>query len=79
MALVRPRLNDHYNLAFAQEEVDFAIPFLDEDIPLPAKIHSEFQGGPSSLQQRCAARSSPVFKPQGELTGRQHRTRGATS
>ncbi len=34
MALVRPRLNDHHNLAFAQEEVDFAIPFLDEDIPL---------------------------------------------
>lgn len=34
MALVRPRLNDYYNLPFTQEEVDFAIPFLDEDIPL---------------------------------------------
>jgi hypothetical protein len=34
MALVRPRLNDYHGLAFAQEEVDFAIPFLDEDIPL---------------------------------------------
>ena len=34
MALIRPRLNDHYNLLFTQEEVDFAIPFLDEDIPL---------------------------------------------
>lgn len=34
MALVRPRLNDHFNLAFTQEEVDFAIPFLDDDIPL---------------------------------------------
>jgi hypothetical protein len=30
MALIRPRLNDHYGLAFTQEEVDFAIPFLDE-------------------------------------------------
>lgn len=34
MALVRPRLNDYYELSFIQEEVDFAIPFLDEDIPL---------------------------------------------
>jgi hypothetical protein len=34
VSLVRPRLNDFYNLPFTQEEVDFAIPFLDEDIPL---------------------------------------------
>jgi hypothetical protein len=34
MALIRPRLNDYYNLAFTQEEADFAIPFLDDDIPL---------------------------------------------
>jgi hypothetical protein len=32
--LIRPRLNDFYNLPFTQEKVDFAIPFLDEDIPL---------------------------------------------
>lgn len=32
--IVRPRLNDFYDLPFTQEEVDFAIPFLDEDIPL---------------------------------------------
>ncbi len=32
--IVRPRLNDFHNLSFTQEEVDFAIPFLDEDIPL---------------------------------------------
>ncbi len=32
--IVRPRLNDFHNLTFTQEEVDFAIPFLDEDIPL---------------------------------------------
>jgi hypothetical protein len=32
--IVRPRLNDFYNLPFKQTEVDFAIPFLDEDIPL---------------------------------------------
>ena len=34
MAIVRPRLNDYYNLPFTQNEVDFAIPYLDEDIPL---------------------------------------------
>jgi hypothetical protein len=34
MALVRPRLNDYYKLPFTQEEADFAIPFLDDDVPL---------------------------------------------
>ena len=34
MALVRPRLTDHHGVAIAQEDADFAIPFLDEDIPL---------------------------------------------
>ena len=34
MALIRPRLNDYYGLPFTQEAVDFAIPFLDEDVPL---------------------------------------------
>jgi hypothetical protein len=34
MTIIRPRLNDFHNLPFLQEEVDFAIPFLDEDIPL---------------------------------------------
>lgn len=32
--IVRPRLNDYYGLFLCQVEVDFAIPFLDEDIPL---------------------------------------------
>lgn len=32
--LIRPRLNDFHNLSFTQEEVDFAIPFLNEDVPL---------------------------------------------
>ncbi|MDR7071033.1 hypothetical protein [Fictibacillus barbaricus] len=34
MAIIRPRLNDFYNITMTQENVDFAIPFLDEDIPL---------------------------------------------
>lgn len=32
--LVRPRLTDHYDLALTQESADFAIPFLNEDLPL---------------------------------------------
>jgi hypothetical protein len=34
MALIRPRLTDHFGILVSQAEVDFAIPFLDEDIPL---------------------------------------------
>jgi hypothetical protein len=32
--LIRPRLTDHHNIFCTQSEADFAIPFLDEDIPL---------------------------------------------
>lgn len=32
--IIRPRLNDFHGLSFTQEDVNFAIPFLDEDIPL---------------------------------------------
>ena len=34
MALIRPRLTDHFGIPLAQAETDFAIPFLDEDLPL---------------------------------------------
>jgi hypothetical protein len=34
MALIRPRLTDHHGILLAQAELDFAIPFFDEDIPL---------------------------------------------
>tara|TARA_R110000868_G_scaffold194517_3_gene439953 strand:- start:1960 stop:3327 length:1368 start_codon:yes stop_codon:yes gene_type:complete len=34
MALIRPRLTDHFGLLLSQADLDFAIPFLDEDIPL---------------------------------------------
>lgn len=32
--LVRPRLTDFHNIHLPQAQTDFAIPFLDEDIPL---------------------------------------------
>lgn len=34
MRIIRPRLNDFYNIPITQEEVDFVIPFIDEDVPL---------------------------------------------
>jgi pentatricopeptide repeat protein len=34
MALVRPRLTEFHGLDVAQANVDFAIPFLNEDLPL---------------------------------------------
>jgi hypothetical protein len=34
MTLIRPRLTDFHGIARAQSDLDFAIPFLDEDIPL---------------------------------------------
>src|ERR1035437_7137899 len=34
LALIRPRLTDHFGVMLTQAEADFAIPFLDEDIPL---------------------------------------------
>lgn len=34
MTLIRPRLTDFHGLHWPQAEVDFAIPFFDEDIPL---------------------------------------------
>lgn len=32
--IIRPRLSDYYDVPLLQSEVDFAIPFIDEDIPL---------------------------------------------
>lgn len=34
MPIVRPRLTDFHNILLPQAQTDFAIPFLDEDIPL---------------------------------------------
>lgn len=34
MALIRPRLTDYHGIMVSQAEIDFAIPFLEEDIPL---------------------------------------------
>jgi len=34
MVIIRPRLNDFYDLPFTQEQASFAIPLLDSDVPL---------------------------------------------
>ena len=33
-SIVRPRINDFYNILLRQDDVEFAIPFINEDIPL---------------------------------------------
>lgn len=33
MTLIRPRLTDFHGIHLSQDEIDFAIPYLDEDIP----------------------------------------------
>lgn len=32
--IIRPRLNDYHKILLLQQETDFAIPFINEDIPL---------------------------------------------
>lgn len=32
--IVRPRLNDYHGILLLQDKVDYAIPFINEDIPL---------------------------------------------
>lgn len=34
MSIIKPRLNDYYNIPITQEEADFVIPLLEDDIPL---------------------------------------------
>ncbi|HET9236212.1 MAG TPA: GxxExxY protein [Oligoflexus sp.] len=34
LTIIRPRLTDHFGIPISQEKADFAIPFLDEDLPL---------------------------------------------
>ena len=34
MVLIRPRITDYYEISIPQSEIDFAIPFFDEDLPL---------------------------------------------
>lgn len=53
--IIRPRLSDYYNIPLLQSEVDFAIPFMDEDIPLyvdpflmwksPSQMDNSLHGG----------------------------------
>jgi hypothetical protein len=34
MTIIQPRITDYHNIDVIQAKVDFAIPFLAEDIPL---------------------------------------------
>lgn len=64
--IVRPRLNDYHNLFFTQEEVDFAIPFLDEDIPLYLDPFLLWKS-PSQMDRGLHATITGAFNYLGEL------------
>ncbi len=36
MAIIRPRITDFYGILTSQSQLDFAIPFFDEDLPIYA-------------------------------------------
>ena len=60
--LVRPRLNDYHGILMLQDKVDFAIPFLDEDIPLYV---DPFLLWKSPSQMDNGLHDSPKFQPFG--------------
>lgn len=64
--LVRPRLNDHYKLPLTQERVDFAIPFLDEDIPLYVDPFLLWKS-PSQMDNSLHSTITTSFNHLGEL------------
>ena len=57
--LVRPRLNDYHGILMLQDKVDFAIPFLDEDIPLYVDPFLLWKS-PSQMDNDCTIRLSKV-------------------
>jgi hypothetical protein len=71
MALIRPRLNDHHDLPFTQEEVDFAIPFLDEDLPLYVDPFLLWKS-PSQQDQSLHLSLLNAFNRLGHLAKRSH-------
>lgn len=75
MALIRPRLNDYYNLPFTQEQVDFGIPFLDEDIPLYADPFLLWKS-PSLQDNSLHTALIASFNHFGQLAGRGKRSDG---
>jgi hypothetical protein len=71
MPLIRPRLTDHHGILLPQADLDFAIPFFDEDIPLYV---DPFMLWRSPSQQDQALHTSLInsFNYLGKLTAGGH-------
>jgi hypothetical protein len=69
MALIRPRLTDHYGILRSQAELDFAIPFLDEDIPLYVDPFLLWRS-PSQQDQALHTSLINAFNHLGQLAGK---------
>jgi hypothetical protein len=67
--LIRPRLTDHHALLLPQADLDFAIPFLDEDIPLYVDPFLLWRS-PSQMDQTLHTGLINAFNHLGVLTAR---------
>ncbi|MEX4008255.1 hypothetical protein [Neoaquamicrobium sediminum] len=71
MALIRPRLTDHHGIMVAQQELDFAIPFFDEDIPLYVDPFMLWRS-PSQQDQALHTSLINAFNHLGQLVSKGH-------
>lgn len=78
MALFRPRLTDHHGILVPQADLDFAIPFLDEDIPLYADPFLLWRS-PSQQDQALHASLLNAFNHLGYLCASGHSAQAVTT
>lgn len=75
--IIRPRLNDYYGILLLQDKVDFAIPFIDEDIPLYVDPFLLWKS-PSQMDNGIHSTIIDAFNNLGYLANKGNRT-GAMS
>jgi hypothetical protein len=71
MTLIRPRLTDHHGILLPQADLDFAIPFFDEDIPLYVDPFMLWRS-PSQQDQALHTSLINAFNHLGKLTADGH-------
>lgn len=75
--LIRPRLTDHHGILVQQAELDFAIPFLDEDIPLYVDPFLLWRS-PSQVDQALHTSLINAFNHLGHLYARDDESRAVS-
>lgn len=72
--IIRPRLTDHHGILLPQAELDFAIPFFDEDIPLYVDPFLLWRS-PSQVDQGLHTSLINAFNHLGVLVAKGHEDR----